>query len=507
LSELPTGISPDKAEEIDYRQGTKGTKKTNRRLRRFEYDFFYLRNLRNLRLSHLLFFTSGLFSLLNRRTTLITVAPVENPLTPAASRRSSGPAIATAAIFVGIFVVYFVLDCRRITQGHFGDFRHFYYAARALLDGADLYTSGTGGYIYPPLIALLYTPIAKLPYETAAVVMLAINCILAASAIRLAAGEFADRFDLPAGPALIWSIALLGAVLDIDKVRNEIQMLQTNALMLMMFVLALRWLDRRPLLAGIALGVVFNIKYLSLAMLPYLIVRRRWKTLGAFVASAVGFAFLPAMVDGWQANLRSLRIAFGGLLHMVGAGAGEQANVEDITAMFSSSITSAMARLSEGGLPMSVVLLLVAAIALATLGIVIFLYRREGFSLFRWPVADEQTRQPYRGIVGLEWAGLVTAALVFSPQTNTRHLFLALLVTVPTAALLLGGRGKRGRTILALATIIAFLGFILPPGRRPVTQQSASYRWTAVGGACWCLLMLFLTMLSEGLRQLRTKYP
>src|SRR6202042_3814306 len=134
-----------------------------------------------------------------------------------------------------------------------------------------------------PLIALLYTPIAKLPYETAGFVMLAINCILAASAIRLAAGEFADRFGLPAAPSLIWSIALLGAILDVDKIRNELQMLQTNALMLMMFVLALRWLDRRPILAGIALGVVFNIKYLSLAMLPYLILRRRWKTLAAFV--------------------------------------------------------------------------------------------------------------------------------------------------------------------------------------------------------------------------------
>jgi hypothetical protein len=423
------------------------------------------------------------------------------------SKRWTPAAVAAAVVFVGIFVLYFLLDCRRITQGHFGDFRHFYYAARALLDGTDLYTSGTGGYIYPPLIAFLYTPIAKLPYETAAFVMLAINCILAASAIRLAAGEFVDRFGLAADPALIWSIALLGAILDVDKIRNELQMLQTNALMLMMFVLALRWLDRLPRLAGIALGVVFNIKYLSLAMLPYLIVRRRWKTLGAFVLSAVGFAFLPAIVDGWQANLRSLHVAFGGLLHMVGVGAGEQANVEDITAMFSSSITSSMARLSEGGLPMSIVLLLMAAIALAMLGVVIFLYRREGFSLFRSPPACEQTRQPYRGLVGLEWAGLVTAALVFSPQTNTRHLFLALLVTVGTAALLLGGRWSRGRTILSLAAILAFLGFILPPGQRPVTPRSASYRWTAVGGACWCLLMLYLAMLSEGLRQLKTKYP
>jgi hypothetical protein len=440
--------------------------------------------------------------LLKFRNRLIT-ALVEIPSTANAGDTEKQPGnaqlILVVTFFFAIFIVLFAIDCRRITQGHFGDFRHFYYAAQALLDGKDLYTSGTGGYIYPPLIALLYTPVARLPYETAAVVMLAINCILAATAIRLAAGELVDRFGLSPTAILIWSVALLGAVLDIDKIRNELQMLQTNALMLLMFVLALRWLDRRPILAGIALGLVFNIKYLSLAMVPYLIVRRRWKSLAAFGTSAAGFAFLPAIVDGWQANLRSLHVAFGGLLHMVGAGAGEQANVEDITALFSSSITSAMARLSQRGVPMSVALLLTMLIALIVLGIVIFLYHREGFSLFRWPTARVQVEQPYRGLMGLEWAGLITAALVFSPQTNTRHLFLAILVTVPTAVLLLTGHLRRQRWILAMTTCVAVLGISSSMGLQSVT-------WIAIGGACWCLLMLFLVMFWAGLSELKVKF-
>ncbi len=417
-----------------------------------------------------------------------------------AKRPDDRRAVPIVFAFIAIFVLYFALDCRRILQGHFGDFRHFYYAADALLHHRDLYTSGTGGYIYPPLIAFLYTPVALLPYRTAAFVMLGVNCILAATAIRLAAVEFVDRFALSKIQLLIASVALLGAVLDIDKIRNELQMLQTNALMLLMFVLALRWLDRRPTLAGICLGVVFNMKYLSLAMLPYLIVRRRWGATVAFVLGAVGLALLPATIAGWQANLANLKTGLGGLLHMVGVGGGEQANVEDIKALFSSSITSSMARLTDAGFTMHEAMLYVALTALATVLVVIVIYQRERLPLFAWPAAREQRMQPFRAMVGLEWAGLVTAALVFSPQTNTRHLFLAMLVTIPAAALLLAAPLGKTRWVLALATAIMFLGFVLPPGKSEAALQSANIRWTSVGGACWCLLMVFLTVLSVGMK-------
>jgi hypothetical protein len=206
-------------------------------------------------------------------------------------RRGDSLGVVLRVVLVLLFLGYFLQVLHRTRSGpgggHFGDFRHFYFASRALLDHTDLYTSGDQGYLYPPLIAMLYTPVARLAMDHAARVILLVNVTMAFFGVLLAAREYSDRFDVPQTVRFVCGAALLGSLLNIDKIHMEFQMFQTNALMFLMFVLALRWLDRRPIVAGLPLGVIFNIKYLSLAMLPWLIVRRRWKTAGAFVLSAI----------------------------------------------------------------------------------------------------------------------------------------------------------------------------------------------------------------------------
>jgi hypothetical protein len=165
-----------------------------------------------------------------------------------------------------------------------------------------------------------------------------------------------------------------------------------------------------------------------------------------------------------------------------------------------------MARLTHVGheFSMRIAMFYVVLIALITLGVVIALYQRYGMPFLRWPGRRGQTALPFLSLVGLEWSGLITAALVFSPQTNTRHLFLALLVTIPVAGLLLAGRiATSTRWVLGLATLVTILGFVLPPGGEYLKLQSPNIRWTSVGGPCWCLLMLYLVLLSVGLTHVR----
>jgi hypothetical protein len=434
-------------------------------------------------------------------------------------RRGSDP---VTLLLLGILAVVFlafylqVAHRTRPSQNHFGDFRHFYYAARALLDHTDLYTSGTGGYLYPPLIAFTYTPVARLAYRHAALVMLAINVLLDFAGVLLTARAFADRFHLaPRGTTgsarLIAAAALLGVLLNFDKVHSELQMFQTNALMFFLFALSLYWLDRRPVLAGIPLGFILNIKYLSLAMFPWLLLRRRWKTAGAFAASSVFFALLPAVISGWHSNLHDLAVAYGGLLHMLGVGGGtaaaghEQANVEDIAAGFSCSITSAMARLTRLGWTLKQALAAAAVIALAVAAIVAAMYRRLTLPLLSWPPADSQRTQPYSTLVGLEFTALVVATLAFSPQTNTRHLLLALLVTIPSSLLILRTRGQAQWTLIA-GMLIELAGFTLPWGHSTATSgdKSPSLPWLAVAGPSWCMLIALFTLLSAGLTRATT---
>jgi len=84
--------------------------------------------------------------------------------------------------------------------------------------------------------------------------MLLIDLVLAALGIWLAAGEFLRRFEVTRSPEKIALVMLLAMLLNLDKIKIELQLWQTNVLVFLMFVLSLRWLDKRPVLAGIALA-------------------------------------------------------------------------------------------------------------------------------------------------------------------------------------------------------------------------------------------------------------
>jgi hypothetical protein len=278
-------------------------------------------------------------------------------------------------------------------------------------------------------------------------------------------------------------------------------MLETDALMLLMFTLALWWLDRRPVLAGAALAFAFNIKYLSIVALPYLILRRRWRAAGSMIVGSAVFALLPALLLGWQENLRCLGVAFGGLLRWVGISSpGARAiSVHDIGDMLSVSITSGLARLlhSHGG-SNAVVMLAAAIVGVAALGCVAILYRRSGFSLWAWPSPKQQLDEPYKPLVGLEWAGLITVALAFSPDTNVRHLVLAVIVNAAAATLLLAPAPGISRGRLIVGIVLIFVSFIMP-------VRGAAWFYFRYSIPGWCLLIGYLLILATGLEYVRRR--
>jgi hypothetical protein len=112
---------------------------------------------------------------------------------------------------------------------------------------------------------------------------------------------------------------------------------------------------------------------------------------------------------------------------------------------------------------------------------------------FAWPSRFGQLTQPWRAVLGMEFAAVVMASLLFSPQTNTRHLSLAVLLTTVAAALILAGRPEvvRGRLVVAMG--VMFLCFVVPGGRP----------WMAIGGPCWGVLVLLLTVIDSALLHAR----
>lgn len=385
-------------------------------------------------------------------------------------------------------------DLNRIHSRSTGDFEHFFYAAEAVYHGQDPYAAWTRGYIYPPLIAFLFQPLAPLGRDNAAGVMLIINVAVTLLAVWLASDEFLRRFSLPGDSLLIAAVMLLAMLLNIDKIKGEWQMWQTDVFMLLLFVLALRWLDRRPLLSGLALGIAINIKYLPLLFIPYLLIRRRFSVMAWLIVWTVLIALLPAVSTGWNANMRNWRTATNGLLQMADARpkASDAAEVHDVKDSLSCSITSALARAARTNAKLGFAL--AAFTALSSLALAAGLYHLQGRSIFSAYYSLNER------VTAVEWVMLVAVVLCFGPQTNTRHLFDALIFTAAASAMLLVPLSGNNRVILLAGTAILFFGFILPPGSRSYRgEMTPTLVWLRLGGPCWCFLIAAFSLLWTGL--------
>ncbi|HSU66480.1 MAG TPA: glycosyltransferase family 87 protein, partial [Tepidisphaeraceae bacterium] len=354
-------------------------------------------------------------------------------------------------------------------------------------------------YVYPPLIAFAYMPLTYLSLPNAAVVMLFVTAAMLLAAGLLASREAVARFG-PYSIAAVVMVAGAVTILSENELRAVMTMLETDALMLLLFTLAFCWLDRRPTAAGLALGFAFNIKYLSIVALPYLILRRRWRASAATILGAVLFALLPALQLGWHEDLRCLRVSMGGLLRWVGI-APEQSGsivVHNISDGLSVSITSATARvLGARGFTNPQVMLAAAGIGLVSLLIVAAMYRLNRLPFWLWPSAREQSREPFAALVALEWAGLITVSLAFSPNTNARHIVLTVIVNaVGAAVVFFTWRGANPvPAIVGLALI--FWGYIWPFAK-PI--RHAGFNHYVYGVPCWFLLIGYLLILWTGLR-------
>ena len=387
------------------------------------------------------------------------------------------------------------VSARAIAKGHrTGNLQDFLDAARAMRRGLDIYASGAHGYVYPPLIAFLYQPLAMLGDKAASFVALAVEAVLSIFTLALVSRVLARRLVGRIDPLLTARVALFGAVCTADKIKGEFSHLETNVFMLLAFTAAMRWVDKRPWLCGLALGFAFNIKYLPIVLVPYLLLRRRWRATAWFAVWAFAFAALPALSMGWRADAAAWAQAAGGLLKLFGIdlGVAHPARVRAITDAVSISLTSGLARTIHH--PSPVPLMVAAAVGLAFCGYAVAVYVGNGVPLLRWPSVQRQHEPPYRGLLSVEWIGLLLLTLVFSPFTNSRHLYMLLDVNIAAGVLLLGTRGIVPRLPLAIGAALMFLGVTFPPGGTRLFDHADVF-WRTVGGPGWCMLAMYTALI------------
>jgi len=410
-----------------------------------------------------------------------------------------------ASIIGGLILIFAAHATGRVWSGYADDFKHFYRAAHGMLRGENIYAAGLGRYVYPPLLAFLLQPLGLLSLNTAATLWILVNVALVLTAVVVATTEITNRW-MPESSgkdlSIRWAIAAFAVVLAADKIHIVFTQGQTDFVMLLGFACVLRWMERRPWLAGLAIGFIANIKYFSLIFVPYFLLKKNFRAAFSSLATFVFFLWLPAIEVGLKRTTEYLTIAGGGLLHMTGAQVHhlQRLYIRPITWDHSVSITSAVFRMSRGrGLPDGFAVALLILVFCLGMLLLIIAARRAGVRLVPFGSGDDspQTRQ----VTSLEWAILIGIALAFSPQATARHMVLALLLYAVGGALLLLERVPKARRLLVVA-LLAMAGAtsLPPPGLGPAWLLNS---WRAIGGAGWCGLFLTVVLVWIGSRTAR----
>jgi hypothetical protein len=404
---------------------------------------------------------------------------------------SPGLCITLIALIISILMIAFTAHAfMKASRGNLCDFQVYYVAAKALCEHQDPYVYAERPYIYPPLFATLCMPLASFSANTAA--MLYIPFMVAAVLLSFYLGirEYMRRFEVPATSLLVSVSLLIAFMIMEDRVKADLQMFQVNSLLLCLFILALRWLDQRPRLAGIALGLAMNIKAFPLIMLPYLIFRKRYQTAAYMVGATVCFGLLPAVVLGWGKNLQYLAQSSGGFLSLLGiqTGVQQKALIKDVTASYSVSISSGLVRMLGPGHE-ALAWTVVAVILLAVISFAAWAYRKGGLARLHWPDRFKQQEQPWQALIALEWAVLLAVALSVSPQTNSRHFLMLAPLAMLGSVMLVKTFRKTGWLCILVGTALLWASLTLPPGSFRISfLRTAHVFWQFVGGPSWILL-------------------
>lgn len=177
--------------------------------------------------------------------------------------------------------------------------------ARRLIAGEPLYPQGDfvlgpfGQFLYPPPVALLFVPLAPLPFDAARIVSLLLLIALAAFVAWALARELRPRvrYWACAGIALffplVWEISL------------------GNLTLVTLALSITAWRIRNASWGGgLALAGAAGLKLLAMPLLPFFAVARRPGLVARslLVAAALSLATLPLLLDEWTAYVATLAV-------------------------------------------------------------------------------------------------------------------------------------------------------------------------------------------------------
>lgn len=185
------------------------------------------------------------------------------------------------------------------------DFRVYYGAASALLNGDPLYGVAhgldSGLFKYAPVMALFYVPFALLPYSLAASIQyVLITGVFIGAILRMDRAIRAHLFPTREG---LYMPLFLTALVVVVHLHRELHLGNINVLLLGLLIVGLDdLLCGKPSRAGVLLGLASLAKPHFLVLLPLLLMRGYWRSSALSVFTVVAGLMAPALVLGPHAS-------------------------------------------------------------------------------------------------------------------------------------------------------------------------------------------------------------
>ncbi|HWY22003.1 MAG TPA: glycosyltransferase family 87 protein [Candidatus Acidoferrum sp.] len=286
-------------------------------------------------------------------------------------------------------------------------------------------------YEHPPFEALLLAPLGALPYKTAYLLWGLINVAIWLSLPRLLrAYATAPRDEL--GYLALW---VLFAPLGVALYQG-----QSSIVLLLVYILAFISLKQgRDFRAGAILGLgLFKFQFILPFVLIFLL-RRQWRFLKGFLATAAGLGVLSVVAVGWSGVW-----SYVNLLRSI---AGHPDNSTFGAAIGMGTVQGFVHAVLGRVLPAPAISVLVAVISLGLIG----------WIAWRWPEAASGRGSDLRSF-DLMFAAAVVVALVTGFHMFTHDLSPLLLAMLLVAAHFPG----RGRLALRLALGVPLVLFWIP---------------------------------------------
>jgi len=215
-------------------------------------------------------------------------------------------------LFGLLMIALVVLGFRKQADNPAGsDLDVYLHAGRLMMEGADMYLVPTHGekyYRYPPLLAFLVGPLARLPYQTALLVWLALSAVIMSAAGLVWFRTVTGMKFCRQRARIQWAVGGVALLVTLRYVLSHFNYGQVNLMVLALMVFGCALIFRgRTVSGGALIGISMVIKPFALPFLVWFAVSRYWRTLIGVVAGGLAGIALPAIRTGLAGNLEHMK--------------------------------------------------------------------------------------------------------------------------------------------------------------------------------------------------------